>query len=165
MQHTATQCNTLRHAATKFKTLYQTADMCYHLMSVEGRHATTHCSTLQHTATHCNTLQHSATHCNTLQHNLGYSSIVAFFRQHKHTCHTATHCNTLQHCGTATLCNTTRATFQSSHVIRRHTHACYIVTHPYLTPASESRRASVSIQGGEDSKDALVAGHFPQKSH
>jgi len=67
LQHIATRCNTLQHAATQEtkslkNILYWRAVCCNTL-----QHTATHCNTLQHTATHCNALQHTATHCNTLQ--------------------------------------------------------------------------------------------------
>ena len=70
LQHDATRCNMLQHAAT-------------HIFwsSVLALAGSLHCNTLQHTATHCNTLQYTATHYNTLQY-------------------TTTHCNTLQHTAT-----------------------------------------------------------------
>ena len=58
-----TECDTLRHTATLYSTLQDTAIHCNTL-----QHTATHCNTLQHTAADYNTLQHNATHCHTLQH-------------------------------------------------------------------------------------------------
>jgi len=48
MQHTATRCHALQHAATH--------------TAPHTLHTAIHCNTLQHAATRCNTLQHAATH-------------------------------------------------------------------------------------------------------
>jgi len=52
LQHTATHCNMLQHAALNCNTPCHGHDGDL--------------DTLQNTATLCNTLQHTATHCNTL---------------------------------------------------------------------------------------------------
>jgi len=86
LQHTATRCNTLKHAATQ-ATHCNTCGRCSNHQSKTHhntpQHGATRCNTLQHTATpaddaaiislkhtttHHNTLQHAATPCNTLQH-------------------------------------------------------------------------------------------------
>ena len=95
---TATQCNTLQHAATRCSKLQHTTP---HRVSLLGRNtAAAQCITMHHNATHCNTLQHTATHCHTVC-NLG-SNMAGTHCTTLH--HTATHCDTLQH--TATRCNT-----------------------------------------------------------
>jgi len=120
LQHTATHCNTLQHAATELRatpaigatrtathTATHIAKHCNTLQhnttypaidlraTVAHAHCNTHCNTLQHTATHCNTQQQTATHCNTLQH-------------------TATHCNTLTQQHTATHFNPLHLTLQQN---------------------------------------------------
>jgi len=73
----ATQCQTLQHAATHRLMLKTTLTTTHYFtltlahcktLHHAATHCNTRCNTLQHTATHCNTLQHTATHCNTLQH-------------------------------------------------------------------------------------------------
>jgi len=88
LQHTATHCNTLQHAACTEQINFRGS-----LSRSLSQHAATRCNTLQHAATHCNTLQHTATHCRTLQ------DTAKTLPQTQ----TAAHCNTLQH--TATHCN------------------------------------------------------------
>jgi len=107
---THTPRHTLRHSATHWDTLQNTAMQC----NVRHAPAQTHCNTLQDTATHCTTLQRTATHCNALQH-------PTYTRLDMHTCtnvnkhkpllawhtlvrvcnntlqHAAIHCNALQH--------------------------------------------------------------------
>jgi len=61
LQHAATRCNTLQHAASGVR------DFAEEKVMHDGKVRTaTHCNTLQHTAAHCTTLHHSAPHCNTL---------------------------------------------------------------------------------------------------
>jgi len=88
MEHTATRCNTLQHAAT-----HPTHSGHYNAQTrtwpVELR-----------TVTHCHILQHTATYCNTL-----YTLHVQAIILHKHELdssrftmqHTATHYNPLHH--------------------------------------------------------------------
>jgi len=77
LQHTATHCNTMQHAAATHCNTLQ------HTVHHTATH-TLHCNALQHMAAHCNTctaLQHTTAHCSTLQHNATHWN-------------TATHCNT-----------------------------------------------------------------------
>jgi len=67
LQHTATHCNTLQHAATTHCNTLQHAATHHNVLPFVETSAT-QCNTLQYTATHRNTLQHTATRCNTLQH-------------------------------------------------------------------------------------------------
>ena len=108
LQHAATYCNILQHAATNFSGCVQCAFLtrcirfilggswCFLVFLVIIAHHTRmwvckHCNTLQHTATHCNTLQHTATHCNTLQHTATHGNARP---------HMVTHCYTLPHATT-----------------------------------------------------------------
>jgi len=60
LQHIATHCNTLQHAATRYNKRRRQMDT----RGVDSRTAT-HCNTLQHAATCCNMLQRAATRGNT----------------------------------------------------------------------------------------------------
>jgi len=94
LQHAATHCNKLQHAATRYNIHCNTPiDLVARLIS--------HCDTLQHIAIHCNTLQHTR--------HIHYKTLLNLItRLHSALQYTATHCNTLQH--TATHCNTLQYT-------------------------------------------------------
>ena len=108
LKHTATRWNTLQHAETHCNTLQDTAT---HFDSPNDESESKvqcltaiHSIALQHTATHkmtgttshCNTLQHTA-YCNTLKHTkrrVGFTGTISH-------CYTLKRiCNTLQHAAT-----------------------------------------------------------------
>jgi len=137
LQHNATHCNTLQHAAARVREMserkHQPVILSHyrlwsHISHEMLQHPATLCNTLQHSATLgvtylmrcCNTLQHSATLCYTLQH----SATQYITRSHiSHACDTATLCNTLQH--NATRCNTMQhdATLRVKYLMR------YVASH------------------------------------
>jgi len=62
LQHAATRCNTLQHAATRAWIVLEKKKASHGVAAkIGGRRTATHCIRLIHTATHCNTLQHNAT--------------------------------------------------------------------------------------------------------
>jgi len=89
LQHTATNCNTLQHAAT-----CNTFMQAQHMRGARGG---------SQRVSHCNTLQHAATRCNTMHIRAGASNEGARGGRklaHVSLQHTTTHCNTLQHAAT-----------------------------------------------------------------
>ena len=99
MKHTARQCKTLQHTATRM--VWTASDSIVRFIP-----SATHSITLQHTTTLCRTLPRTATHCNTLQHTATQDRGIICWRSDLK--HIVTHCNTLQH--TAPNCNTLQHT-------------------------------------------------------
>jgi len=71
LQHTATRCIMLHHAASHWYTLQHTQTICREARincCMPSALTATRCNLLQHAAIHCcHTLQRTATHCNALQ--------------------------------------------------------------------------------------------------
>ena len=63
MQHAATRCDTLRHAATHCRDTFVVVSIAG---LIEEEISATHCNILQLTTIHCHKLQYTATHCDKL---------------------------------------------------------------------------------------------------
>ena len=139
-------CNAVQHAATHCSTLLHAAPNRF----CRNQLRCTYCNIRQHIATRCNTLQHTATNrsCRN-QLRFTYCNVLQYI---------ATHCNPLQHAATHRSCRNQLTCLRSSAGILKshtdtHTHTCtYARANTNVLPAGMSSCARVIIEAFSESQ-------------